>query len=119
MVQSRHDSGRKRAAFRADAGEVNEAHLTVIERENGDRIGVRQIVGLLARRIVCYLSMTDVVSRGETMGLIKFGSRVDLFVPASYELLVAVGERLRGGETPVARSAKFPSSASTRETGAR
>jgi phosphatidylserine decarboxylase len=102
VVASRHAAGRKVAAFRADAGEVNEQHLTVIRRANGDLIAVRQIAGLLARRVVCYLAVGDRVERGQPLGLIKFGSRVDLLVPASYRLLVGKGDRLRNGATPVA-----------------
>ena len=115
VVVSRYAAGRKVAAFRQDAGEVNEKHLTVIRRADGrpgdlvggdlvggDLIGVRQIAGLLARRVVCYLKEGDRVERGQLMGLIKFGSRVDLLVPESYRLLVAKGDRLKNGATPVA-----------------
>jgi phosphatidylserine decarboxylase len=102
VVASRYSAGRKVAAFRANAGEVNEQHLTVIRRAGGDLIGVRQIAGLLARRVVCYLAVGDRVERGQPLGLIKFGSRVDLLVPASYRLLVKKGDRLRNGATPVA-----------------
>ena len=55
---------------------------SVIRRPDGDLVGVRQIAGLLARRVVCYLKEGDQVHRGQSMGLIKFGSRVDLLVPA-------------------------------------
>jgi phosphatidylserine decarboxylase len=102
VVASRHAAGRKVAAFRADAGEVNEQHLTIIRRPNGDLVGVRQIAGLLARRVVCHLAAGDQVVRGQPLGLIKFGSRVDLLVPASYGLLVGRGDRLCDGVTPVA-----------------
>jgi phosphatidylserine decarboxylase len=102
VVVSRYTAGRKVAAFRANAGEVNEQHLTVIRRTDGDLIGVRQIAGLLARRVVCYLAVGDRVERGQPLGLIKFGSRVDLLVPASYRLLVEKGDRLRNGATAVA-----------------
>ena len=95
--------GRKVAAFRADAGEVNENFLTVIRRVDGDRIGVRQIAGLMARRVVCYLEQDQTVRRGEHLGLIKFGSRVDLLMPMSYQVLVEKGDRMRNGETAVAR----------------
>ncbi len=102
VVASRYAVGRKVAAFREDAGDVNEKHLSVIRRPNGDLVGVRQIAGLLARRVVCYLKAGDQVHRGQSMGLIKFGSRVDLLVPASYRLLVQKGDRLKNGATPVA-----------------
>jgi len=102
VIVSRYSRGRKVAAFRADAGEVNEKHLSVIRRPNGDLIGVRQIAGLLARRVVCYLKEGDRVHRGQSMGLIKFSSRVDLLVPESYRVLVKKGDRLKNGATPVA-----------------
>jgi phosphatidylserine decarboxylase len=105
VVASRYTVGRKVAAFREDAGEVNEKHLTVIRRESGDVIGVRQIAGLLARRVVCYLKDGDEVRRGQPMGLIKFGSRVDLVVPASYRVLVKKGDRVKNGVTPMAEIA--------------
>jgi phosphatidylserine decarboxylase len=102
VTASRYAAGRKVAAFREDAGEVNEKHLTVIRRPNGDLIGVRQIAGLLARRVVCYLKEGHQVHRGQPMGLIKFGSRVDLLVPEGYSVLVKKGDRLKNGATPVA-----------------
>jgi phosphatidylserine decarboxylase len=102
VIASRYAAGRKVAAFREDAGEVNEKHLTVLRRENGDLVGVRQIAGLLARRVVCYLQEGDRVHRGQPMGLIKFGSRVDLLVPAGYRLLVKKGDRVKNGTTPMA-----------------
>ena len=102
VVVSRYQAGRKVAAFREDAGEVNEKHLTVIRRENGDLVGVRQIAGLLARRVVCYLKAGDELRRGQPMGLIKFGSRVDLVVPAGYRVLVKKGDRVKNGSTPMA-----------------
>jgi phosphatidylserine decarboxylase len=103
VVHSADTPGQRVAAFRHDAGEVNAGRLTVLETAAGDRIGVRQIVGLLARRIVCYFRSGQRVERGDTLGLIKFGSRVDLLVPSRYDVLVAPGARLRGGTTPVAR----------------
>jgi phosphatidylserine decarboxylase len=103
VLVSRYARGRKVAAFREDAGDVNEKHLTVIRRPNGDVIGVRQIAGLLARRVVCSLKEGDHVHRGQSMGLIKFGSRVDLLVPESYRVLVKKGDRLQNGATPAAQ----------------
>lgn len=102
VIASRYAVGKKVAAFREDAGDVNEKHLTVIRRQNGDTIGVRQIAGLLARRVVCYLKEGDHVHRGQPMGLIKFSSRVDLLVPESYELKVKKGDRVKNGTTPMA-----------------
>lgn len=97
--------GRKVAAFRQDAGEVNEQQLTVFETRGGERVGVRQIAGLVARRVVCYLEPGRQVERGDPLGLIKFGSRVDVLVPEDYEILVAKGDRVKAGATPIARPA--------------
>jgi len=102
VIVSRYAAGKKVAAFREDAGDVNEKHLTVIRRADGDLVGVRQIAGLLARRVVCYLKEGDRVERGQLMGVIKFGSRVDVLVPESYKVLVQKGDRVRDGLTPLA-----------------
>lgn len=105
VIHSRLSRGLKRAAFKAGLEKVNERHLTVIRRPGGDLVGIRQIVGLVARRIVNYLEPGQTVERGQSLGLIKFGSRVDLMVPEGYEVLVSKGDRLRNGETAVARPA--------------
>ncbi|HSL84764.1 MAG TPA: phosphatidylserine decarboxylase [Thermoanaerobaculia bacterium] len=103
VVASRHAPGKKLAAFRHDAGDVNEQHLTVIETPAGGRVGVRQIAGLLARRVVCHLREGQAVERGEAMGLIKFGSRVDVLVPAaSHRVTVSKGDRVKNGLTVIA-----------------
>ncbi len=108
VVVSRYAAGRKVAAFKRDVDRVNERHLTVVRRPGGDLVGVRQIAGLLARRVVCYLKEGDRVERGRSLGLIKFGSRVDLLVPEEYRVLVRKGERVRNGETPVAEAGGRP-----------
>lgn len=102
VVVSRYTQGRKVAAFKRDIDRINQRHLTVIRRPNGDLVGVRQLAGLLARRVVCYLKEGERVERGQSMGLIKFGSRVDLLVPEGYRVLVAKGDRVRNGETAMA-----------------
>lgn len=102
VVVSRYAAGRKVAAFKRDVDRINQRHLTVIRQPNGDLVGVRQIAGLLARRVVCYLKEGERVERGQSMGLIKFGSRVDLLVPEGYRVLVAKGDRVRNGETAMA-----------------
>lgn len=102
VVVTRYRQGQKVAAFREDAGDVNEQHLTVIETPDGSRVGVRQIAGLLARRVVCYLEDGQAVTRAQLMGLIKFGSRVDVLVPESYTVTVEKGARLKNGLTVIA-----------------
>jgi len=103
VVHSQLRRGEKLAAFRPDVGEKNEAITNVFELDGGTRIGVRQLAGLLARRVKSYIDAGERHERGELLGVIKFGSRVDLFVPATYEVLVKVGDRVRNGETEMAR----------------
>jgi phosphatidylserine decarboxylase len=85
----------------ANANELNEVWLDV----GGRPIVFRQVVGVLARRIVCRVSGGQQLARGERMGLMKFGSRMDVFLPTDAELLVRVGEHVVGGETVIARLA--------------
>jgi phosphatidylserine decarboxylase len=105
VVRTAFRPGRKIAAFRPEAGEVNENRLLVLRTDDGELVGVRQIAGLLARRTVGYRNSGERLTRGELIGLIKFGSRVDLLLPSAYAIAVRPGERLREGETVVARSA--------------
>jgi len=79
----------------------NEQNLIVIDA-GGYEVSFKQIAGLLARRIVCNLKVGDVVERGQRMGLIKFGSRVDVLMPADATLKVKLGMRVSGGSTILA-----------------
>jgi phosphatidylserine decarboxylase len=69
---------------------------------NGHTVVVRQVVGILARRIVCRVEEGQQLARGERIGLMKFGSRMDVFLPMEAELLVQVGQHVVGGETVLA-----------------
>jgi phosphatidylserine decarboxylase len=102
ILSKTYRKGRKIAAFRPEAGEVNESCTTVFEIESERTIAVRQLAGLVARRVVGYVEEGDSLTRGDLIGVIKFGSRVDLFVPADYSILVRVGQRVTEGLTPVA-----------------
>ena len=77
----------------------NERNIITIEKENKDIVIVSQIAGLIARRIVCYLKINEQIIKGERFGIIKFGSRVDLYLPSNYTPLVSVGQNVIGGET--------------------
>lgn len=105
VVHTEYRDGAKVAAFRPEAGKVNQQNLTVIRTAAGELVGVRQIAGLVARRVVGYLGQGDVVERGDLLGVIKFGSRVDLLVPMDYMIEVAKGDRVEAGRTPMARRA--------------
>jgi phosphatidylserine decarboxylase len=85
-----------------EASNDNELNELWIDSE-GRTIVFRQVVGLLARRIVCRVSVGDELERGERIGLMKFGSRMDIFMPVDAEILVSVGQRVVGGETVLAR----------------
>jgi phosphatidylserine decarboxylase len=98
----RRTAGAKLPAFRDKASELNEHSFVLLEGALGT-VAYKQIAGSLARRVVCDLSPGQMVSRGERVGLIKFGSRVDLFLPAHATVEVSPGRRTRAGVTPVAR----------------
>jgi phosphatidylserine decarboxylase len=83
----------------ANDNELNELWIDSDSRT----IVFRQVVGVLARRIVCRVQPGDVVERGERIGLMKFGSRMDVFLPIEAQLLVSVGQKVIGGETILAR----------------
>lgn len=85
-------------AHKSAASDDNEQLTLGIETEKG-RIIVRQIVGFIARRIVCYAKEGDRVVSGERYGLIRFGSRVDILVPDGTTILAKIGDRVKGGET--------------------
>lgn len=84
------------------ASEHNERNGLSIETTSGARIGVVQIAGLVARRIVCFVKVGDAVSAGYRFGLIRFGSRLDIYLPAGVSPLVAVGQTAVAGETILA-----------------
>lgn len=94
-------------AMKADSVLNNEQTLIVIDAGSYE-VGFKQIAGLLARRIVCNLKTGDRVERGQRMGLIKFGSRTDVLLPAEAVLKVKVGSRVRGGASVLAEIAVTP-----------
>ena len=100
IVSVEYRPGAKMAAYRPEASERNESTTIAIQGEAG-RVVVRQIAGVLARRIVCWVRPGDRLGAGERFGLIKFGSRTDLVMPASIRPHVRKGDRVRGGETVV------------------
>jgi len=83
---------------RANDNELNEVWLD----HGGRTVVFRQVVGILARRIVCRVAVGDELERGERMGLMKFGSRMDVFLPTDAQLRVGVGDRVVGGEAVLA-----------------
>jgi phosphatidylserine decarboxylase len=85
-------------AMNPESAILNEQTLVVIE-DGEHSVSFKQIAGLLARRIICDVKTGDVVQRGQRMGMIKFGSRVDVLMPADVELRVKPGDRVQGGKS--------------------
>jgi phosphatidylserine decarboxylase len=100
VVGVEYRAGARMAAYRPEASDRNERTTIAIQGEAA-RVVVRQIAGVLARRIVCRIRPGDKLASGERFGLIKFGSRTDLIMPASVRLSVKPGDRVRGGSTVV------------------
>lgn len=95
--------GRFRPAYKDEVGFENERHMLGIENEKGFRVTVTQIAGILARRIVSWVTLDDNMSKGQVYGLIKFGSCTELVVPHNVEVLVKKGDKVRGGESVLGR----------------
>jgi phosphatidylserine decarboxylase len=102
VVHRQHDAGRFEPAWRESASHLNERSSTAIHGAK-HAILVRQIAGLAAKRIVTYGQVGDSVRQGERMGIIRFGSRVDVFLPEGSVLEVNVGDHAKGGLTVLAR----------------
>ena len=102
--------GRFLPAYRHDAAADNERNEIRIDHQ-GQTVVCRQVVGLLARRVVCRLVPGMDVTLGQRLGIMKFGSRMDVFLPTDSDVHVAVGETVRGGETIIARMRPIRSSA--------
>ena len=81
----------------------NEANAILMESVKGIQMVFVQIAGFIARRIVCYAHSGDQLEKGERIGLIRFGSRVDVYLPKNAEILVSPKDRVKAGETPLAK----------------
>jgi len=92
--------GKFKAAFNHAASVENERNVIMVAQGNV-KLVFTQIAGLIARRIVCWKKVGDTVAKGELIGLIRFGSRVDVLFPAGTDVTVERGARVRGGSTPI------------------
>ena len=101
VTQVNYKKGMFLNAMRADSNVLNEQNVIVIE-DGEYSVQVKQIAGLLARRIVCWVKPGDVLQKGQRFGLIKFGSRVDVLLPPDANLRVRKGDRVRGGSSIIA-----------------
>lgn len=103
VLMSEHQDGRHQGAWLPKSSTENERSLVVIETKSNMQIAMRQIAGAMARRIVTYAKAGNFAQRNEHMGFIKFGSRVDLYLPLDTEIFVKVGEAVTGNETIIGR----------------
>lgn len=104
----RHHAGRFLSAYLPKSSTENERSTVVIRTPEGHDILVRQIAGAVARRIVTYARPGDDANVDDHMGFIKFGSRVDIYLPLDTEIFVKIGDKTEGGVTEVARLAARP-----------
>ncbi len=102
ILEITYTKGKRRPATSDDSSLTNERNSLVISGE-GITVTCTQIAGILARRIVCWPRTGDRLERGQRFGMIKFGSRTDVLLPPEVELMVKVGDHVRGGETAIAR----------------
>lgn len=103
VEEVRYRQGSFFAAYKEKASRNNEQNAVRIVDAKGRRVGVVQIAGFLARRIVCYVKSGDPLRQGEKFGMIMFGSRVDIYLSGGSRVEVVEGQRVKGGETIVGR----------------
>lgn len=103
-----HNNGRFMAAYLPKSSTENERSAVVITTKNGVDVLARQIAGALARRIVTYAKVGEKCHVDEQMGFIKFGSRVDVYLPVGTEVLIEMDQKVTGNQTPIARLGKSP-----------
>ncbi|MGC8744350.1 MAG: phosphatidylserine decarboxylase [Verrucomicrobiia bacterium] len=105
VVYLQHHTGKFLAAYKTDCGLQNENVLIGIENPevSGGKIGVRLIAGYLARRCIPWVKVGDEVNRGERISIIQFGSRCDIYLPLQMKVVVNIGDKVKGGETILAK----------------
>ena len=101
IVSIRYTPGKFLSANLDKASALNEKNTVLIRTDDGREIMIVQIAGLIARRIVCWMKEGMKVKKGERFGLIRFGSRVEVFLPLGSTLQVKTGDKVRAGETPI------------------
>ena len=103
VISKNNNSGKFLAAFNHKASLDNEQTVVTFETENGKRYKIKQIAGLIARRILNYMEPENRVERGQRLGFIRFGSRVDIIVPPEFQIDVSLGDMVRGNQTIIGR----------------
>lgn len=103
VIYTKYHKGKFLVAFNPKSSELNERNTVAVESPNGQKILFRQIAGAVARRICYYCKEGDTAAQGQQFGFIKFGSRVDIFLPKSAEIAVQLDQKVIGGETVLAK----------------
>ena len=103
VISKTYNSGKFLAAFNHKASLDNEQTVVMFETESGNRYKIKQIAGLIARRILNYMEPENRVERGQRLGFIRFGSRVDIIVPPEFQIDVSLGDMVRGNQTIIGR----------------
>lgn len=111
LVRTKYFEGKFFTANLKRASYENERHAVLIETDAGEEIVVVQIAGFLARRIVFDKNIGDKVEKGQRLGMIKFGSRVDIYLPLDYDVNVQIDEKVKGGETIIGWTKTAPEKA--------
>jgi phosphatidylserine decarboxylase len=99
----RYHPGNKMVAWHPKSSELNERSTIVIETKSGKEVLIRQVAGAIARRIVTYAKENQDVMQGDELGFIKFGSRVDIFLPAGTEIEIPILQEVRANKSIIAR----------------
>jgi len=102
VVYTKYHPGKYLVAFHPKSSELNERTTVVVETEDGKNVLFRQIAGAVARRIVLYAKNGEDAKAGDEYGFIKFGSRLDIFLPIGTEILVKIGDKTKGGIQKIA-----------------
>ena len=103
VISKVYNPGKFLAAFNHKASLDNEQTVVMFETESGKRYKIKQIAGLIARRILNYMEPENMVERGQRLGFIRFGSRVDIIVPEDFQIDVSLGDMVRGNQTIIGR----------------
>ena len=103
VISKTYNSGKFLAAFNHKASLDNEQTVVMFETESGKMYKIKQISGLIARRILNYMEPENRVERGQRLGFIRFGSRVDIIVPPEFQIDVSLGDMVRGNQTIIGR----------------
>lgn len=102
VIYRKYHPGKFLLAWEPKSSTLNERNSVAVEHPNGSIVLFRQIAGFLARRIACYTNQGDTATQGQEMGFIKFGSRIDLFLPLNSTIKVEIGQKVTGTQSTIA-----------------